>query len=219
MKIVITVFVVCLINIHSHAKNSFNDSGYRKRGFHIMLSINPVLLKLSSTNPANLLYSKIRFEAQYNFKRNFIGMGVYGNKGSITYHTNGVPITETHQNIFILPTYSNLFLSKKKWEIYGGLGFVYKYNDSLKTSKTSLETLTRHTIITEIGATLFGRINYRFNQRLSIAIELPLYITQINSRTKENYPLTPSMSSDIKAPVKNQIIYFIPSNIFLRVSI
>jgi hypothetical protein len=219
MKIVLAVIAICLLGVQLKANSVFNDSCYRKHGFHLLISANPVVLKLSKSNPANLFYSKIRFEPQFNCKRSFFGIGLYGAKGSSTNQINGVSVAESHRNIFLLPTYSYLLLQTKHWEFYTGFGFVYKYIDTLKTTYTSLETLTRKTSVTEIGASFFGRLNYRFNRRVSMALEIPIYLTQINSRIKENYPLTPSMSSDTKGNAKFQSIYFIPSNIYLRISI
>jgi hypothetical protein len=219
MKKQYLLFLVSLLLFNNGFGAHTLDSGFRKHGIHLMISANSIVLGLNRNNPANFFYSGILIEPQYNFQKHTFGLGLNRSHKVKTYKVNELPCTEKSLKLCLMPTYSYLAAYSKHWQIYTGLGFVYNYKDTFTTTESDIEVITHKSSMIEKGLSIFGRIHYRFNRYISLGLELPVLVTISRNRTDRDYPLTPSMSSSDRGPKVYQGMFFIPSNIFIRLSI
>jgi hypothetical protein len=211
--------VICLLVLNQASAAHTRDSGFRKHGIHVMISANRLILAANKNNPANFFYSAILIEPQYNSRRHTFGVGIYRSRNSTTYKVNELPCTENRQSLSMMPTYSYLPVFSRHWQIYTGLSLIYNYADTITTTESDVEVITRRSSVMEKGFSVFARVFYRFNRHVSLGLELPINLTMSVQRIEWQYPLTPSMSFREKSSPVHQGMYFIPSQIFLRLSL
>ncbi len=219
MKANLLLFMAFLLSLNRISGHHGPDWGYKKRGLHLMISAGPAILHTVRHNPANFFYSRILVEPQFNFERYTFGLGLAKRRSHTAFTVNNQPYKDKSRQFSLMPTCSYLLVNSGRWQVYTGLGLVYNYADTLRTISSDIEVITKRSKIVETGCSVFGRIHYRISKRISLALELPLYLTRARTVVEENYPLTPSMSSEKKGRYTYQTMFFIPSNIFLRLSI
>lgn len=209
-------FVFCNIQ-HTNAI-SFNDSSNRKFRLHLMLSTNPLFQLSPELKSSGLFYSGIPYEAQLSYKKHYLGLGFFRNNKIDNKDVNGIKnINDILRHKFNI-SYSFEALNNNKWIGLTGASFYFLNADTLKVMYTPLENPSKQYVEREMGIGAFFRFGYQFHKNVSVFIESQMYLNNVKYTYEEVYPLTPSQNKKGEHTEK-KLKLFIPSNLFLRISL
>lgn len=199
------------------ANASYRDSIIQPR-FGVLFSLKPILIGLSgSDSMQNSLYSHNTVEFQYNHNKHRVSLGLDANRKMTLDNVNGAHREILNKRIAFSPSYSYNLYNKSRFNVYGGLGYIYNSKATVSELQSGIEKITQTTSSIEEGMNVFLRLNYRLNKRFSVEFEMAYYHTRERWNQKTEYSLINALNTNEDRYYRNDT-YALPANVWLKYS-